>query len=137
MGNRLYVHEVSSIKPSWWNGRHDGLKIRYSDRCVGSNPSLGTKNTNPGLIPWIFFYSFTRFHLSLIPSSCSRRLDLRLAVGSAGIYATGKVISCNSPLSRLYPLHSIRDDWLCSGWGLRAKTTGIKVAMRQTGYTTW
>ena len=61
MGNRLYVHEVRSIKPRWWNGRHDGLKIRYLDRCVGSNPSLGTKNTNPGLIPWIFFIHLLGF----------------------------------------------------------------------------
>ena len=30
-------------KPGWRNGRRGGLKIRYLNRCVGSNPAPGTK----------------------------------------------------------------------------------------------
>ena len=30
--------------PGWWNGRHNGLKIRCSGEREGSSPSLGTLN---------------------------------------------------------------------------------------------
>src|SRR4051812_12869829 len=32
----------SHHSPEWWNGRHDGLKIRCSQGREGSNPSSGT-----------------------------------------------------------------------------------------------
>ena len=31
------------LKPEWWNGRHDGLKIRCSQEREGSSPSSGTR----------------------------------------------------------------------------------------------
>jgi len=32
--------------PGWWNGRHNGLKIRCSKGREGSSPSLGTNKFN-------------------------------------------------------------------------------------------
>src|SRR5262245_50410562 len=37
-------------RPEWWNGRHDGLKIRCSQGREGSNPSSGTTMNDPGEI---------------------------------------------------------------------------------------
>ncbi|MDQ1533305.1 MAG: hypothetical protein QOF28_1066, partial [Actinomycetota bacterium] len=34
----------------WWNGRHDGLKIRCSKGRVGSTPTSGT--LTPGVHTW-------------------------------------------------------------------------------------
>src|SRR5215469_13233382 len=37
------MHVVAKpAAPEWWNGRHDGLKIRCSQGREGSNPSSGT-----------------------------------------------------------------------------------------------
>ena len=33
---------VGARRPGWRNGRRGGLKIRYSNGCVGSNPAPGT-----------------------------------------------------------------------------------------------
>ena len=46
------------------------------ERCVGSNPSPGTKNTNPGLIPWIFFIDPLGVIFPLLCSSYGGRMDL-------------------------------------------------------------
>ena len=35
------LKEINIIMPEWWNGRHDGLKIRWIKFRVGSNPSSG------------------------------------------------------------------------------------------------
>jgi hypothetical protein len=39
---RAVLTSRSHHSPEWWNGRHDGLKIRCSQGREGSNPSSGT-----------------------------------------------------------------------------------------------
>ena len=44
------VHRSKTLglsEPRWRNGRRGGLKIRYPNGCVGSNPSLGTTFSIP------------------------------------------------------------------------------------------
>ena len=31
-----------NIRPGWWNGRHEGLKILWLHGCAGSSPASGT-----------------------------------------------------------------------------------------------
>ena len=42
MGGHTVLGPCSHHSPEWWNGRHDGLKIRCSQGREGSNPSSGT-----------------------------------------------------------------------------------------------
>ena len=32
-----------NIRPGWWNGRHEGLKILWLHGCAGSSPASGTQ----------------------------------------------------------------------------------------------
>ena len=43
--NLLFIPKcyiMPAVKPVWWNGRRDGLKIRWWQHCVGSSPTTGT-----------------------------------------------------------------------------------------------
>ena len=54
--------------PVWWNGRRDGLKIRWWRHRVGSSPTTGTTSSRTAYRSRRRFLFQSKRHLSLIPS---------------------------------------------------------------------